>query len=330
MIYKSYLIEKNISLIKKNLSTLFYGENLGLKKNFKEQIKIDNEGASFINYTQEEVLKNQNDILRELNNSSLFEEDKVIFVENCNDKIFNLLEKQLDEGIKFKLIIFSEILDKKSKLRNFYDNSKMYGSVACYQDNLLTIQNLITDKLKGFQNLTRENINIIIGSSGLDRVRLQNEISKIQTYFIEKKIDTKELEKLLNYHENQNFNELKDEAFKGNRIKTNSLLDSTIFETDKSVYYLNLLSQRLIKLDEINSLKDISNIEDRLNKIKPPIFWKDKPNIIEQIKKWKSEKIKKALKYIYDLDIRIKSNSIINKEILIRKLIIDLCILANA
>ena len=330
MIYKSYLIEKNISLIKKNLSTLFYGENLGLKKNFKEQIKIDNEGASFINYTQEEVLKNQNDILRELNNSSLFEEDKVIFVENCNDKIFNLLEKQLEEGIKFKLIIFSEILDKKSKLRNFYDNSKIYGSVACYQDNLLTIQNLITDKLKGFQNLTRENINIIIGSSGLDRVRLQNEISKIQTYFIEKKIYTKELEKLLNYHENQNFNELKDEAFKGNRIKTNSLLDSTIFETDKSVYYLNLLSQRLIKLDEINSLKDISNIEDRLNKIKPPIFWKDKPNIIEQIKKWKSEKIKKALKYIYDLDIRIKSNSIINKEILIRKLIIDLCILANA
>ena len=329
MIYKSYLIEKNISLIKKNLSTLFYGENLGLKKNFKEQIKIDNEGASFINYTQEEVLKNQNDILRELNNSSLFEEDKVIFVENCNDKIFNLLEKQLDEGIKFKLIIFSEILDKKSKLRNFYDNSKIYGSVACYQDNLLTIQNLITDKLKGFQNLTRENINIIIGSSGLDRVRLQNEISKIQTYFIEKKIDTKQLEKLLNYHENQNFNELKDEAFMGNRVKTNSLLDSTIFETDKSVYYLNLLSQRLIKLDEINSLKDISNIEDRLNKIKPPIFWKDKPNIIEQIKKWKSEKIKKALKYIYDLDIRIKSNSIINKEILIRKLIIDLCILAN-
>ena len=330
MIYKSYLIEKNISLIKKNISTLFYGENLGLKKNFKEQIKIENKGASFINYTQEEILKNQNDILRELNNSSLFEENKVIFVENCNDKIFNFLEKQLEEGIKFKLIIFSEILDKKSKLRNFYDNSKIYGSVACYQDNLLTIQNLITDKLKGFQNLTRENINIIIGSSGLDRVKLQNEISKIQTYFIEKKIDTKKLEKLLNYHENQNFNELKDEAFKGNRVKTNSLLDSTRFETDKSVYYLNLLSQRLIKLDEINSLKEISNIEDKLNKIKPPIFWKDKPNIIEQIKKWKSEKIKKALKYIYELDIRIKSNSMINKEILIRKLIIDLCILANA
>ena len=86
----------------------------------------------------------------------------------------------------------------------------------------------------------------------------------------------------------------------------------------------------MIKLDEINSLKDNSNVEERLKKIKPPIFWKDKPNIIEQIKKWKTEKIKKALKYIYDLDIKIKTNSMINKEILIKKLIIDLCILANA
>ncbi len=330
MIYKSYLVEKNISSIKKDLSTLFYGENLGLKKNFKEQIKIENKDASFINYTQEEVLKNQSDILREMSNSSLFDENKVIFIENCNDKIFNFLEKQLEEEIKFKLIIFSEILDKKSKLRNYYDNSKIYSSVACYQDNQLTIQNIIANELKGFQNLTRVNINKILGSSGLDRIKLQNEISKIKTYFIDKKIDTAQLEKLLNYHENDNFNELRDEAFKGNRVNTNNLLDSTMFETDKSVYYLSLLSQRLIKLDEINSLKEGSNIEDGINKIKPPIFWKDKPNIIEQMKKWKTKKIKRALKYIYDLEIRVKSSSIIKKEILIRKLIVDLCILANA
>ena len=85
-------------------------------------------------------------------------------------------------------------------------------------------------------------------------------------------------------------------------IKTNSLLDSTIFETDKSVYYLNLLSQRLIKLDEINSLKDISNIKDRQTNHRSS---KDKPNIIEQIKNG-NRKIKKELN-VYDLDIRVKS-----------------------
>ena len=329
MIYKSYIVEQNINLIRENLVT-FYGENLGLKKSLKDQIKKENKGSSFINYYQEEILKNKNEILRELNNSSLFEEKKVIFVENCNDKIFNLLEEQLNSEIKFKLILFSEILDKKSKLRNYYDKSRIYGSVACYQDNKLTIQNIISNKLKGYKNVTSENIDIIIKSSGLNRIKLQNEITKIQTFFLDKNINSGELIKLLNYHENEDFNELKDEAFKGNKIKTNNLLDNTIFEPDKSVYYINLLNQRLIRLDEINKLKEGLSIEEKINLIKPPIFWKDKPNIIEQIKKWKSKKIKGALQHIYDIDIKVRSNPFIKKEILIKKLVVDLCNLANA
>ena len=38
MIYKSYLVEKNIGLLK-NKIVLFYGENLGLKNELKEKKK---------------------------------------------------------------------------------------------------------------------------------------------------------------------------------------------------------------------------------------------------------------------------------------------------
>ena len=38
MIYKSYLVENNFSVFKEKL-TLFYGENLGLKNDFKKIIK---------------------------------------------------------------------------------------------------------------------------------------------------------------------------------------------------------------------------------------------------------------------------------------------------
>ena len=41
MIYKSYLVEENFKLIKSNI-VLFYGENLGLKNDFKDKIKIEN------------------------------------------------------------------------------------------------------------------------------------------------------------------------------------------------------------------------------------------------------------------------------------------------
>ena len=330
MNYKSYLVEKDYSKLRDNKSILFYGENTGLKNYFKQLIKKNNNETSFINFSQDEILNNENILRRELDNSSLFEVNKIIFLERCNDKILKVLEEYFDLGFNFQTIIFADILEKKSKLRSVYEKSKAYASVACFPDSQITIQKIIFEKLKDFQGLTQNNINLIMETSNLDRVKLENEIKKIAVYFLDKKIKTEKLIKLLNNSTNDDFNELKDEAIKGNRMKTNQLLNNTIIEPDKGVYYLALLNQRFIKIEEINSIKDNANIEETINKIKPPVFWKDKPNLIHQIKKWKNKNIKEALRNIYNLELKIKTNSAINNNILIRKLIIDLCNLANA
>ena len=41
-------------------------------------------------------------------------------------------------------------------------------------------------------------------------------------------------------------------------------------------------------------------------------------------------KISKILQETYDLEVKIKSNSLINKNSLMKKLIVDLCTLANS
>ena len=135
---------------------------------------------------------------------------------------------------------------------------------------------------------------------------------------------------LLNLEVNDDFNSLRDEAILGNKIKTNKLLDNTIIEFDKSVFYLSLLNQRFRKLSEINNLAKTSNINQIINNIKPAIFWKDKPIITTQMKKWNSETINQIQKNIYITEIKTKSENLINKNILIKKLIVDICNLANA
>ena len=108
-------------------------------------------------------------------------------------------------------------------------------------------------------------------------------------------------------------------------------MSDTVFESDKNIFYLNTINQRLKKLLEINNNNNNNNnIEKAVNDLKPPIFWKDKPNFIEQAKIWDSKKIKSTMKATYDLEVKIKSNSSINKQILIKKLLIDLCELANS
>ena len=128
----------------------------------------------------------------------------------------------------------------------------------------------------------------------------------------------------------ENFNLLKDQAFKGNKKKTNELLSETIIEQEQNIYYLNLINNRLNKLNEIKNKENVSNLINVIDSIKPPIFWKDKPNFIDQTKKWTNKKIIEILDLTYKLEVQIKSNSIANKRVLLKKLMIDVCELANS
>jgi len=328
MNYKSYLVEQNIEILKNNF-VLFYGENLGLKDEFKEKIKIKNYGAEIINFSQEDIIKNDEPFLNEILNVSLFEKKKIIFVNVANDKFLNLFEKIQKRISDQKLYLFSEILDKRSKLRNYFEKSKNTDVVACYADNEINIRKIILDKLKDFKGLSNQNLNLIINNCNLNRAKLKNELNKIIIYFKNKIIESDKLEKLLNINVNDNFNLLKDAALLGDKIKTNKLLSDTIIETDKNVYYLSLINQRLNKLNEILKLSKNSNIETAISNIKPPIFWKDKLSFIEQAKIWNNHKMKTILKKTYNLEIEMKSNPMIEKNILLKKLIIDMCSLAN-
>ena len=171
---------------------------------------------------------------------------------------------------------------------------------------------------------------IFLANAYADRNKVNNEIEKITTCFTNKIIDDRKIEQLLNIKTNDDFDQLKDEALKGNKDKTNRLLADTIFETEKNIFYLNAINQRINKLSEIIDLKkDIPNIEKLISSLKPPIFWKDKSTVIEQSKKWNKEKIQKALHKTFNAEIEIKSNSRIRKDLIIKNLIIDLCSTAN-
>ena len=328
MIYKSYLIEQNFS-INENL-TLFYGENLGLKNLFQKKIKEQNKDSEIISYNQEDILKDENQIYNEILNRSLFNAKKVFLVYGVSEKIIDQIqkiEKIINDG---KIFFFSDILEKRSKLRNYFEKSANAAIVACYNDNEITIRKLIQEQLKGFNNLTNHTINLILNSSGLDRVKVDNEIQKIVTCFINKEIDQTKLETLLNIRENEDFNALKDQALIGNKIATNKFMSNTIIEPEKNIMYLNIINQRLNKLLEIDKITKNGRTEEAVNSIKPPIFWKDKATIILQAQKWNKTKINSILERTFNLEILLKSNSQINQTILIKKLLIDICHLANA
>ena len=186
MIFKSYVLEQNLKSIDDCKIILFYGENQGLKEEFKKNIKEANKNNEKLNLLQDEIIKNENLLINEISNKSLFNNKKIIFIDQVNEKILNIIEEMAEDVSDEKIVIFAGNLDKKSKLRGYFEKSKLCGIVACYQDNEITIKKIITNKLSDYQGLSTQVINFIIQNTGLDRSKVNNEIEKIKSCFLGK------------------------------------------------------------------------------------------------------------------------------------------------
>lgn len=328
MIFKSYVVEENIEILKNNY-VLFYGENTGLIEDFKNTIIKKNHKNNVIKLFQEDILNNNKIIIDEINNSSLFNDEKIFIIQNVNDKFIKIIEEIFSSNKDRKIYLFSNVLEKKSKLRNFFEKEKLTDIIPCYNDTEITFKKIIKQSLRNFSGLNNDVLNLLIESCNKDRSKLKNELDKIKSYFIKNNININELSKLLNFKENDDFGEIRDSALIGDKNKTNKLLNSTIINADKNILYISILAQRLSGIEEvINNNK--GNISMAIENLKPPIFWKDKQMFINQANLWKRKTLRKALSDIYNVELKIKTNSIINSSIVLKKLIIDLCNLANA
>ena len=67
MIFKSYIIEKDQKLISKLNSILFYGVNIGLKRDFKNIIKDIYKKSLILNFVADEIAANPNILTEQIN-----------------------------------------------------------------------------------------------------------------------------------------------------------------------------------------------------------------------------------------------------------------------
>ena len=325
MIFKSYLVESNLSLLKDKNIILLYGENNGLKDDIKKSIIEKNKNKEIIRLTQDDILKDNSLLDNEIMNLSLFDDKKIILIDNITDKSFSLIEKNVSQN-NCLICLFSGVLERRSKLRNLFEKEKTLGLIPCYEDNEITLQNYIKNYLKNIKGLNQEIINFIINNSNKSRDKIKNELDKTAVYFMEKEINISELRQLLNLDENDNSQRLRDTAILGDKRLLNDLISKTqINEQDNMIYIRGLLNQ-FIKLAEILEInKTTKNLTKAIESLKPSIFWKDKPMVLGQANKWEINKIKTTINELTDAEILIKSSTDIKGSEITKKLLIDIC-----
>ena len=325
MILKSYEINK----INQNINhfILFYGKNEGLK-NEALNILVKNKN-NISNYEEKEILENENIFIENILSKSLFEEEKSIVIKRATDKILKIIEilhlKDLEETT---IIINSENLEKKSKLRSFFEKDKKLVCVPFYPDNDQTLSKLAYNFLRDKKiSISPSNINLIVNKCSGDRETLINNLQKIE-YFSKngKKINNQNILKLINLNENHNISELIDNCLAKNKKKTINILNENNFNNEDCIMIARSFIIKAKKLLTLSTKFETNkNIDLTISSAKPPIFWKEKEITKQQIYKWKSESIKQLIYALSDIELQIKKN--INNSI---NLITDFILLQSS
>ena len=326
---KSYLIEKNLNHIKDYPFILLYGENRGLVDELKSSIKSFFDYET-INFFQDELIKNEKLLSSEINNLSLFGKNKLIIIHEANDKILFQIKENFKKTNNL-VVILSGTLDKKSKLRDFFLKEKSCAIVACYNDNERSLIEYIKKELKDFQNLDLSLINMIIINSNSNRQVVKNELEKIRSCFVNRKLDHEKINRLLNYRENYDFSSVRDAALNGDKEKLNFEFCSLNINYENILIFFNYLSSRLLRLHETRMIeKRLKNIDQAIEQLKPKLFWKEKNAFLYQLDKWNLKKINIALLKLnkFDEDLKKKFNQ--NADTMLKQLLISLCEIASS
>ena len=278
---------------------LLYGQNEGQKNDAIVQILKSENNENVYRYDEDELLNNYFNFVSEISNKSFFEDKKIIIISRVTDKILSLIkdikEREIDD---IKIIINSKILDKKSKLRSYFEKEKDLVCIAFYNDENITIAN-IAEKffIKNKIPVSREMLNLLVERCRGDRINLRNELSKIESFMVGKnKISIDEILNLTNLAENYSFSELADSCLSNNRKRTLLIINENNFSSEDCVAIIRIFLSKAKRIFALKTMeKENKNIDECISSYRPPIFWKDKEVVRHQIKYWSLESIQKLI-----------------------------------
>ena len=312
------LKSQEISLKKKGFFKekviLLYGENQDLINDLNQQIasKFTEEEKITKSFFEEDIIKSPDNIISYYLNGSLFDDNKNIsIIKNCSDKILEIINKiknNIDDNV---IILNSEILLKNSKLRHFGEYDKLAICIPCYQETKFDIKNFLTQQLRiNNIQLSDSQTEIIINSSSLKRSKIKEAIEKLNLYKNSGKITAQIIEEICTDADLKKNDEIIDILLSKNEKNINEFISNMSNYEKNFIEIIIILRSFIIKILDIQKNNKNLSIDERIEKYKPPVFWKDKDRIKNILKIWNTNNLEKFLSNLNVIETEFKRNDL--------------------
>ena len=203
-------------------------------------------------------------------------------------------------------------------MRNFFEKEKKTVCIPCYLDNEKDLEVIARSELKRNNIiLSRESINLLIEKSNFDRSNLKNEIEKIKCYSLTKKnIGLDEVRFLINFSGEYKSEILINECLCGNISQYKKIFSELYRSAVNQILLFRILASKIQRLLKIKTQETVSNnLDNVMNAVKPPIFWKEKPLVKKQLMLWNLNDLKELIVEINNTELLCKKNPQLSKVI---------------
>ncbi len=312
------LKSQEISLKKKDFFKekviLLYGENQDLINDLNQQItsKFIEEEKIPKSFFEEDIIKSPENIISYYLNGSLFDDNKNIsIIKNCSDKILDIINK-IKNNINDNIIILnSEVLLKNSKLRQFGEYDKLAICIPCYQETKFDIKKFLTQQLQVNNiQLSDSQSETIIVSSSLKRSKIKEVIEKINLYKNSEKITDQIIDEICTDADLKKNDEIIDILLSKNEKNINDFISNMSNYEKNFIEIIIILRSFIIKILDIQKNNKNLSIDERIERYKPPIFWKDKDRIKNILKIWNTNNLEKFLSNLNIIETEFKRNDL--------------------
>ena len=316
MIIKEYQLEKLISDSALPSNILIYGPNEGLVKEYFEKITRDylnKDDYEKINLSGKDIDNNPQVLDDTTRTVSMFFKNKLVIADSIKDKHFNIIEKTIkDAPQQVFLIILDGNLNKSSKIRKLFEDNKDCVSLACYEDDSISIIKNIDEFIKKIKLEVEPDIkSYLLQTLSNDRMVSKRELEKIELFYKNStKVNFAEIKSLLNDSSSQNLNKMNENVMYGNTVKSSKIINKLLSEGSSPISILRSLGNYLkrIQLTKIE-MKKGNNFDISIKTLKPPLFWKDKDSFQKHCMKWPLTGVETSLYKILEAEVLCKLNS---------------------
>ena len=293
---------------------LLYGENQDLINDLNQQIvaKFIEEKKISKSFFEEDIIKNPENIINYYLNGSLFDDNKNIsIIKNCSDKILEVINK-IKNNINSNIIILnSEILLKNSKLRQFGEYDKLAICIPCYQETRFDIKKFLTQQLQiNNIQLSDTQSEVIMNSSSLKRSKIREVMEKLNLYKNSGKITDQIIEEICTDVDLKKNDEIIDILLSKNEKNINEFISNMSNYEKNFIEIIIILRSFIIKILNIQKNNKNLSIDERIERYKPPIFWKDKDRIKNILKIWSANNLEKFLSNLNIIETEFKRNDL--------------------